>query len=264
MSKNSIDTYGAVGKSNVLFFDPDSLVLVTDKTSPLYDSRVHNAIDEAMVLNIMHQGVFEPIIVSKNPETGKTEVVDGRQRVANAREANKRLRAKGCEPINVPGVARRGDPAALVGVMVSANNLRTEDLPINRAEKMLQLQTLGKDEATIAMLFGCSVSTVRSTLALLDCSAPVRNAVQAGKINLAHAAKLAKLDPAEQREKVAELIAAADTETGHKKAKKQRAVMGEDKPKMKSRKTIEAKMQDLINEGADSQADILAWVLGVE
>ena len=38
MAKNSIDAYGALGKSNVLFFDPETLVLVTDEASPLSTS----------------------------------------------------------------------------------------------------------------------------------------------------------------------------------------------------------------------------------
>ncbi|MBD3709295.1 hypothetical protein IE996_11560 [Klebsiella pneumoniae] len=54
---------------------------VTDKTHPLYDERVHLPIEEGMVLNIAELGVLEPIIVWKDPETGLTCVVVGRQRV---------------------------------------------------------------------------------------------------------------------------------------------------------------------------------------
>jgi ParB family chromosome partitioning protein len=91
MAKNSIDAYGASGKTNVLMFEPENLHLVTDKTHPLYDERIHLPINDAMVLNIMDQGVLEPIIVWKDPETGKSCVVDGRQRVRHTLEANKRL-----------------------------------------------------------------------------------------------------------------------------------------------------------------------------
>ena len=55
MAKNSIDAYGASGKTNVLMFEPEKLHLVTDKTHPLYDERIHLPISEAMVLNIMDQ-----------------------------------------------------------------------------------------------------------------------------------------------------------------------------------------------------------------
>lgn len=49
MAKNSIDVYGASGKTNVLNFEPENLHLVTDKTHPLYDERVHLPIEEGMV-----------------------------------------------------------------------------------------------------------------------------------------------------------------------------------------------------------------------
>ncbi len=52
MGKNSIDVYGASGKTNVLNFEPENLHLVTDKTHPLYDERVHLPIEKGMVLNI--------------------------------------------------------------------------------------------------------------------------------------------------------------------------------------------------------------------
>ncbi len=95
MAKNSIEAYGAEGKSNVLFFDPDKLRLVTDTSHPLYDERVHRPWSEPMVLNIMALGVIEPIIITKDPESGVVMVVDGRGRVINCREANRRLLERG-------------------------------------------------------------------------------------------------------------------------------------------------------------------------
>ncbi|MCS6067607.1 hypothetical protein LNO81_13235 [Klebsiella variicola subsp. variicola] len=52
-----MDAYDASGKSNVLFFEPESLHLVTDTTHPLYDERVHLPLNEAVILNIMELGV---------------------------------------------------------------------------------------------------------------------------------------------------------------------------------------------------------------
>lgn len=40
MAKNSIDAYGASGKTNVLMFEPEKLHLVTDKAHPLYDGLI--------------------------------------------------------------------------------------------------------------------------------------------------------------------------------------------------------------------------------
>jgi ParB family chromosome partitioning protein len=262
MAKNSTEAYGAEGKTNVLMFDPDKLKLVTDETSPLYDKRVSMPVDEAMVLNIMHQGVFQPIIVSKNPETGDAEVVAGRQRVKAAREANLRLRAKGCEPVLVPGVIRRGPGADLAGVMVGENELRRDDTPLGRAEKMRRLSELGKPDDMLAILFGCSLQTVRNTMALLDCCAAVKTAVEEGKINSGHALKLAKLDVPAQREKLAELLEAGDGLNGHAKARKQAATLTKrgGPGQMRRRNEIEAERDS----ASGIRKETLDWVLGNE
>ncbi|HBM2922714.1 MULTISPECIES: hypothetical protein [Klebsiella] len=56
MAKNSIDAYGASGKTNVLMFEPENLHIVTDKAHPLYYERIYLPLSEAMVLNIIDQG----------------------------------------------------------------------------------------------------------------------------------------------------------------------------------------------------------------
>ena len=92
-------------------------------------------LSENLVLNIMHHGVIEAVIINKNPETGTVDVVAGRQRVRAAREANKRLRAQGLEPIQVPATVRRAEAADLAGIMVSENEIREGDTAMGRAQK---------------------------------------------------------------------------------------------------------------------------------
>lgn len=264
MAKNSIDAYGAMGKSNVLYFDPEALVLVTDEASPLYDPRVHLPVSEPLVLNIKALGVLQAISVAKNPETGAVEVVAGRQRVKAAREANRRLRAEGCEPVQVPALPRKGsDGTLLQSVMVSENELREADTPIGRAEKMARLQARGRSDADLAIIFGCGVATVRNTLALLEAPAAVREAVQAGTVKVTHAKAIAKLPPEQQREKVAQLATIAASTTGHDKARKQRAVVESDstpKPKMRSRAEVQKRHDDCLG---GKIKDAYAWVLGL-
>ncbi len=154
MAKNSIDVYGASGKTNVLNFEPENLHLVTDKTHPLYDERVHLPIEEGMVLNIAELGVLEPIIVWKDPETGLSCVVDGRQRVRHTLEANKRLLKEGKEPLLVPAVAKRGSAVRMAQAMVSANEIRQADTPLGRAKKMADALERGHDEDDLALMFG--------------------------------------------------------------------------------------------------------------
>lgn len=258
MAKNSIDVYGASGKTNVLTFEPEHLHLITDKTHPLYDERVHLPIDEGMVLNIAELGVLEPIIVWKDPELGLTCVVVGRQRVKHTLEANKLRLKEGKDPLLVPGVVKRGSANQMAKYMVSENEIRRPDTPLGRAKKMSDALDRGLDEDDIAVLFGCSVQTVRATLSLLEATQAVREAVEAGTINVTQARQLASLKPEEQREKVKQIETATAGITGHEKARRQRQVLGEAKPRIKSRKEIAKALEDASGEYAEA----LRWVLG--
>lgn len=260
MAKNSIDAYGACGKSNVLSFEPEKLHLVTDKSHPLYDERIHLPISEAMVLNIMDQGVLEPIIIWKDPETGLTCVVDGRQRVRHTLEANIRLLAEGREPLRVSAVAKRGSAHRMAQAMISANEIRQADTPVGRAKKMADALERGHDEADLALMFGVGIQTVRATLALLDTTQAVRDALESGTINVTQARQLGALPPDEQREKVRELETASTGLKGHEKARRQRTILGDAKPKLKSRKEITRALETSSGEYAAA----LKWVLGEE
>ncbi len=149
MAKNSIDVYGASGKTNVLNFEPENLHLVTDKTHPLYDERVHLPIEEGMVLNIAELGVLEPIIVWKDPELGLTCVVVGRQRVKHTLEANKLRLKEGKDPLLVPGVVKRGSANQMAKYMVSENEIRRPDTPLGRAKKCQTRSTAGSMRTTL-------------------------------------------------------------------------------------------------------------------
>jgi len=259
MAKNSIDAYGAAGKSNVLMFDPAALKVISDPAHPLYDERIHLALDEAMVLNIMALGVREPVLVWKDPESGDVLVVDGRQRVAHALEANRRLTARGEPPIQVPGIPQRGTIERMGDIMISMNEARRGDAPMVRARKMAAFMERGYTEDRLAVIFACSEQSVRSTLALLDCTQAVQNAVEAGQIGVTQAKALAKMAPNEQRIKVSELVAAAEGAKPHERARRQRAVLGENKQRLRSRREIETELAKHPACGEFSLA--LKWVL---
>lgn len=144
MAKDSVEVYGATGKCAALFFDPDDLVIITDPNHALFDRRALLPFDEPMVLNLMAEGVHQSITITKDVERGQTIVVDGRRRVINAREANRRLREAGCEPLRVPAIPRRDGMATLTSAMVSTNEIRRADSPINRAEKMARMRSQGR------------------------------------------------------------------------------------------------------------------------
>jgi ParB family chromosome partitioning protein len=258
MPKASRDSLNAKGKRDAYMFDPEDLVLVMDEKSPLYDDRVDLPIDEALVLNIMFapdgvpQGVLEPINGLRNSETGKVEVIDGRQRVKAAREANKRLKKMGMEPVWVPAMLKRANAHSAMGMLISSNEHRQNDTPLGKAKKAQRYIDLGRSEEEIATLFGISKASVKNLLSLLDAPITVQKAVESGKITVSDGYKLAKLDPAEAREKVAELQEHAPRTPGKKRsgnAKKAREIVSGNKEPKYSKKA------------EDSVAtDIAAWI----
>lgn len=116
----------------------------------------------------------------------------------------------------------------------------------------------GHDEDDLALMFGVSVQTVRATLSLLDATQAVRDAVESGTVTVTQARQLASLKPEEQREKVKQIETATAGTTGHEKARRQRQVLGEAKPRIKSRKEITKALEDASGEYAEA----LRWVLG--
>lgn len=138
-------------RTNMYMVDPDDLVIITDKSDPLYDPRVELPVEEPMVLNIMHKGILQNIrIVRRN---NQDVVITGRQRVKAAREANKRLRKEGKEPIKVPCVLTRGDEAEQLGVMISENELRQGDGILAKAEKCKRYLDMGRTEKEAFIIF---------------------------------------------------------------------------------------------------------------
>ncbi len=160
------------------------------------------------MLNIMVHGVLEPVLVRVDGEVkGKkiVEVVDGRQRVRAAREANRRLRREGKEPVQVSAIRKRGDDGELFGIMASSF-IRQDESPVEQAKKMQRYVAYGKTEEGVAIIFGVSRSTVRQRLALLDAAPEVKRAVEAGKLSSVAAARLTKLPREQQAAELPELL----------------------------------------------------------
>jgi ParB family transcriptional regulator, chromosome partitioning protein len=200
-AKNS---YGAVGRGDTLNFRPEDLLVITDPKHALYDTRVERPFDEAMVLSIMSLGILEPLIIARDGD--KVYVVDGRQRRTNAIEANKRLVKQGAEPVVCPCVWRRGDDARLYEVLVAANEVRSGDSPLERAKKMEHLKNLGRDDAQVAVAFGCTTATVKNHRALLECAPAVKRAVESGTVPMTVATQLSKVSRDEQEKALSELV----------------------------------------------------------
>lgn len=255
---------------NAFGLDPDEVVIVglddgEGPDHPLYDERVALPLDEALVRNIMVFGVIEPIVVRKNGTF--VEVVDGRQRVRAAREANARLREQGSEPLAVPAVVKRGDSGQIMGIMLSTF-LRQDDTPIAKAQKVARYLDTGKSEAEAALVYGVSAQTIRNWMALLELAPAVQAAVTAGQIGAVAALELRDLPHREQESKVETIIAnGASASAGEmRRQRKARADKSEgdaERAKVVSRIVLRKVAEsDKFDSLPDEARALLLWILG--
>ncbi len=202
MGSNTVKAYGAQGHDDLLWFAPEALTVVGYSADhPLVDSRVALNVHEPTVLSMMKLGVLTPITIRKNGERdGKPviEVVDGRQRVKNAIEANKRLAALGQPLIRIPARRTRGDEHFLTDVMIAANELRQDDDVISKARKVRLYIARGRSEEEAATAWGVSKKTIQTWRALDEAVPVVQSAVKSGEISAAVAANLGRLPHAAQ------------------------------------------------------------------
>ena len=192
------DDHGCTGRANAFRFDPDKLILVTDKTDPLYDPRVDLPVNEALVLNIMKRGVIKPLVVVTRKSDKAPIVLDGKQRTKAAREASKRFVEAGEPAITVLCIQRTGNAEELNGVSIAANEFAQVDSPVTRGARALRMLNLGAEVEDIAQDFGVKPSAVKSWLELQECSKVLQRAVDAGDISVSAAIKLGKLPENDQ------------------------------------------------------------------
>jgi ParB family chromosome partitioning protein len=263
--------WNAESAGKVLYFDPENLKIVKDEKSALYDERINLALDENHIANVMAVGILEPILVRKAGEDKEglpiVEVVDGRQRVRWAIEANKRLKKDGKELIRVPGVPRRGDDAELFGVMISTNEVRRMDDAITRAKKVKRYMEMGRTEEEAATAFGKSAATIKNLLTLLEGTPAVQRAVSEGKISIQVGKRLAVLPKEEQSAALEDQLKTGGGAAGLERAEKRRGKRGKVRGrKVKTRQQMK-EMRDLLAKKKTSEpalvgAAVLAWALG--
>lgn len=191
---------------NAFGLDPDTIILVEDAESALYDERTEIPLSPELIKSIQAHGVLEPVLVRKNGN--RVECIDGRQRVKAAREVNRRLKAEGAPTIKVPAMVKRGEDHEVFAMMVTANENRIDDDPITKAKKAQRFLDMGRNTKEAAVHFGVTEGTLKSWVRLLDCAPEVRKAVAQGKLGATDAAKkFASLDREKQTEALREVLA---------------------------------------------------------
>lgn len=208
-------TYGALGRTDMQWFDPNDVIIVTDPKHTLYDERAKMPIDDFMVQSIMSVGVLEPVLARANgqDENGKwiVEVMDGRQRTRNCRVANERLLKLGKEPQRLPVILKRVDGDIAEDLMNILNEHRTQDGPLVRARKMQRKLDRGASMEEVMMIFKIkSPATYHGLLTLLDLHEDVQKEVESGVIGVGLAKQLAVFPREQQVEQLAIVKAAGN------------------------------------------------------
>lgn len=278
MGKSSKNATGAEGQTNLLLFDPDKLTVVTDRSHPLYDRRAEEPPDEALVLSIMAHGIKQPVAVRHNgyeddaKEQPIVEVVAGRRRVIAARDANKRLRAQGSEPVRVPAVLVRGDQSSLIGTMIIENEIRKSDSTLERARKLQRYLDTGKTLDEAAIVFGVTKATVNNYLKVLELHPNVQRAIEREGVPVNVVKELSSMPQEDQPTALAKLINAGATK-GAKGIEAARNVRNGDeaKPSKTLRMMAKPSIQQWCNklkksDGKDAElaAAVLSRLLGHE
>lgn len=260
MSKQAIEN---ATRLNAFHVWPEDLMIVTDPKHFLYDERVKLPLDENMVRNIMAFGVKEAILINKDGDN--LLVVNGRQRTTHAVEANKRLREQGKEAMKVKVLLEKGTEADLFGITAFTNEFRRDDSPIGKAAKAQKLIDLGKTEEEVRVVFGVSKATLDNWLALNNASAPVRKAVEGGRVSATAAAAIAQL-PREQQEPELEKAIAAGTATVRETRIAVQKAKGKDVKERPGLPELKAAYLALGHGKSTHEREaartVLAWVLG--
>lgn len=204
MAKHAFSEY-EVKRSDCLWFDPNDLVIITDKSNPFYDPRAELPLNEELVANILfqNQGVLEPVLITKDGDA--PIVIAGRQRVKAARRANEILSEQGAPLLKVPCLNRKGNEAELYGIALSENEHRKGDSILDKAKKIQRYYNFGGTKKGAAEIFGVSITAISNWEKMLDLAAPIVKAIESGEISASAAAKLADLPRTEQIEKLKEI-----------------------------------------------------------
>ena len=198
LDPNEVIIVGGDGPNDVSQKDEEG------NTHYLYDERVEMMLSEEFILNIMALGIKKNVIVEKIG--GLAFVVDGRQRVRAAREANRRLAKLGEPPHRVPVVLQGGEESLIMTIGISTNEFNHNDPPLTKARKAQRLRDRGLTPDEIALAFGVSTKAISNWEKMLSLAPPVKKAAQKGLISPSAAAQLHDLPAAEQKTQLDKLL----------------------------------------------------------
>lgn len=227
MGKTAIE---GARRGNLFYCSPFRVTIVgrdipAGPEHPLYDERAQRHIDPSRVKNIRTYGVIDAVKVRKNGkhDNGEfegmdvLEVIDGRGRVIDCREAYRLATEAGEDPPLLKVEVARVDEDTAIGVMVSANEHRDEDTPLNKARKAMRIMRNGRTGQEVADMFGVTPQAVSNWMSILELSKKVQQAIDKKLLTAKAALALKELSHQQQDEKLSELLAQGHTDSNGKR-----------------------------------------------
>jgi ParB-like chromosome segregation protein Spo0J len=200
-------------RKDVFLVNPFRVTLVTDPNHALYQRRVRRPFVEEIVLGMLAHGVKEAVVIRPNGEDSKGpiwEVVDGRQRVINAREAWYRQERQGVpedKRITVPVKTEELSDKAAMELAMMLNAHTQEETPLEKAEFIKKyLDVVGdtpESRATVGREYRMSGEMINYHLKVLAGSDALHQAVESG-MSISAAAAIAAKVPRDKQKAVIE------------------------------------------------------------
>ncbi len=177
---------------------PDTVTVIGHDTEDtdeheLWDERISLPLNEEQILSFMAVGVQVPLLARRGP-TGRIEIIDGRRRTIEGREANRRLIALGEIPIVLLvrfGAVRLSRELQRV-LSVEINERRTEDPPAVKQRKALRMLAAKIDIRTVARAFGVTTKAIENWRVISEASPNLQAAADLGMIPASAVAELAR------------------------------------------------------------------------
>lgn len=269
MAKSHADKFHQAGiaasRGSITYVDPKGLKLIRDKSSPLYDPRVDEPLDQPadqlFIADIAENGVTNPVLVRVNgPDY---EVVAGRRRVAATMLVNK----KRATPILIPITVLTGSDEEMVAAAIRENALRKEESYYSQAWKVRSLQRLGLSNDMIARTTHLPLGRIDGLLNFLNLSAEAQAAIQRGELPFGSVPTLGEVKREEQPAFVEELKKKGarkkhEVRAAVKAKREGKEYQAPERKKMWSRAEIE-KLLEYLDTSSDA-ALVLRYILGDE
>lgn len=235
---------------------PDDLYVETNPSDPLFDPRSTMPVTEAIVEMFLGGHQTCDVVAFKNGS--RVQVIDGHQKLAAVKEANRRLKAQRQPPLPVRVTLKKFASTADAVIFAKRANRRVASTPSVLAREVFQLAEINKiPHVQIAREMGLeSALSCKPLIALAQLCPEAHAAVDAGRISMSRAIARLKDVPLSEQPGALEVVLADAGPT------KRAPVLKAGRPSVETQRRIYAKGREA-EEAGTLRGTAVAWLRGV-